>query len=117
MVVDDDDDILDVISVILEIHGYEAITISTGKNLIEKVKEFKPKVILLDVQLGNLEGRFLCKEIKQIEEHATIPIILFSANIAYVKDEKEYLCDDFIAKPFEVVSLIEMIKRYSNILN
>ncbi len=117
MVVDDDTDILDIVSLILNKHGYEPVTFTSAQGFIEKVMQVKPKVILLDVQLGGFDGRILCKQIKEIEEHAAIPVILFSANVNYAKNVKEYLCDDFIEKPFEILSLIEMINKHIDTLN
>ena len=109
MVIDDDRSTLDVVSIILESHGYEPIVLSSAHNIIEKIKEHKPKVILLDVHLGSTDSRVLCKEIKEIEDHSTTPIILFSANTEHVKSIKDYLCDDFIEKPFELTSLLGII--------
>ena len=113
MVIDDDDSIRDVVSIILESHGYEPILLNSSHNIIEKIAKHKPKVILLDVHLSGSDSRILCKEIKEIEEHSKIPIILFSANGAYANSVKDYLCDDFIEKPFELTSLMGMINKYS----
>ncbi|MEO6455494.1 MAG: response regulator [Ginsengibacter sp.] len=117
MVIDDDKEILDIISIILNNHGYEAVTFTSGNGIIEKIKEIKPKVILLDIQLGIFDGRLICKQIKEIEEHSTTPVILFSANIHYAKNVREYMCDDFLEKPFEIISLIEMINKHINTLS
>lgn len=112
MVVDDDKDILDVVSIMLNMHGYDAVLIDNGNGLLEKVKEVKPAIILMDIQLGPMDGRTICKEVKQIEEYAHTAIILFSANKRYKTDIHEYLCDDFIEKPFEIKSMMEKIKHY-----
>ncbi len=115
MIVDDDEEILEVVSIILGANGYETVKVNNGNNLIDKINEFKPKTILLDIQLAEMDGRLLCKEIKEIEEHFTVSIILFSANGHYAKTAKDYLCDDFIEKPFETAALVAMIDRYSTV--
>jgi len=112
MVVDDDTDILKVVSIILKGHGYDVVVLTTGRNLLAHVIEIKPNLVLLDVQLGDIDGRILCREIKAIEVYDQIPVILFSANTHYAKDIESYLCDDFIAKPFEMESLIKSISKY-----
>lgn len=117
LIVDDNKDILEVVSIVLENHGYEPVLLDSSHNIIERINELKPNVILLDVHLGSIDGRVLCKQIKEIEEHAAIPIILFSANIQHGDNVKEYLCDDFIEKPFEIASFIEMIGKHSNLPN
>ena len=113
MIVDDDEEILELVSMILEIHGYDTVMVNNGKNLIAKINEFKPKTILLDVQLAEMDGRLLCKEIKEIEEHFNISVILFSANGNYAKTAKDYLCDDFMHKPFDMETLVTMIGRHT----
>jgi DNA-binding response OmpR family regulator len=112
MVVDDDTDILKVVSIILKGRGYDVVVLTTGRNFLAHVVDIKPNLILLDVQLGDIDGRMLCSEIKAIEAYDKIPVILFSANTHYATDIKSYLCDDFIAKPFEMESLIKSIARY-----
>lgn len=113
MIVDDDKEILELVSIILEANRYDTLMVNNGKNLIEKINEFKPKTILLDIQLADMDGRILCREIKEIEDYLNISIILFSANRHYAKTAKDYLCDDFMDKPFELKALVEMIDKYS----
>ena len=67
MIVDDDKEILELVSMILETRDYETLMVNNGRNLKEKINEFKPKTILLDIQLAEMDGRLLCKEIKEME--------------------------------------------------
>ena len=113
MIVDDDKEILELVSIILKTHGYETVAINNGNNLVEKIKEFKPKTILLDIQLAEMDGRLLCKEIKEMEEHFNTSVILFSASNIYAKTVKDYLCDDFMEKPFEIAALVAMIDKHT----
>jgi DNA-binding response OmpR family regulator len=59
LAVDDDSDILEVLQFILEDSGYEVDTLSDGNNLMEKIREKMPDLILLDIMLGNTDGREL----------------------------------------------------------
>ncbi len=115
MIVDDDKEILELVTIILETHGFETIAINNGNNLIERIKKFNPKTILLDIQLAERDGRLLCKEIKEMEAHFNTAIILFSANGNYAKNIKDYLCDDFMEKPFELADLVAMIDKYTTV--
>lgn len=115
MIVDDDKEILELVSIILEKQDYETAAINSGKKLIEKINEFNPDTILLDIQLGDIDGRMLCKEIKEIAEHSNTSIILFSADSQYGENAKDYLCDDFIGKPFELNELIAIIDKHTKI--
>lgn len=115
LVIDDDIDILYVVGFILKGKGFEVIAFSSPPaNLIEKVKEVNPAVILLDIQLAGYDGRELCKLIKEVKEHAHIPVILFSANHHYKHGIDKYLCNDFIEKPFEIDHLLNKISYYAH---
>ena len=111
LAVDDDKDILDVLQLILEDSGYDVETLSDGKYLFERIKTHAPDLILLDIMLGNLDGRELCKDVKLSVDTKQIPVILVSAshNVDGVKDVNG--CPDaFVAKPFDIYELLETIK-------
>jgi DNA-binding response OmpR family regulator len=106
IVVDDNEDILEITKLILEDYDYEVITLSDGNLLPGTIKEHKPDLILLDIMLGNMDGRELCKLLKLNKETSNIPIILVSAshNITdYVALGTQV---DFLAKPFDINDLI-----------
>jgi two-component system phosphate regulon response regulator PhoB len=111
LAVDDDRDILDVIQYILEDSGYEVSTLSDGRYLFERIKTLSPDLILLDIMLGNLDGRELCKDVKAREETHDIPVILISAshNVGEHMDKKG-APNAFIAKPFDISELLDTIK-------
>jgi len=109
--VDDDRDILDVLQYILEESGYEVDTLSDGHFLFEKIEEHMPDLILLDIMLGNLDGRDLCRAVKNKLQTHDIPVVLISAshNVAASMDTKG-APDAFIAKPFDINDLLDVIK-------
>jgi DNA-binding response OmpR family regulator len=111
LAVDDDKDILEVLQFILEDSGYEVDTLSNGKYLFEEIKAHTPDLILLDILLGNLDGRELCKDVKSRLETHDIPVILISAshNIANTMNQIG-APDAFIAKPFDINYLLDTIK-------
>jgi len=53
----------------------------------------------------------LCKELKQIKKYSNIRVIIFSASVQDAERLKEYLCDDFISKPFDINQLIQTIEK------
>src|SRR4051794_12475062 len=113
LIIDDDTDILLVVGMILVKNGFKAVTFnSPPSNFVEEVIAIKPTVIVLDVQLGGYDGRELGKQIKEVKKLAHIPVILFSANNHFKYDLAEYLCDDFIEKPFAVDFFIDKIRYY-----
>jgi len=111
LAVDDDKDILDILQYILEDSGYEVETLSDGHFLFEKIRTHTPDLILLDIMLGNLDGRELCKAVKTTDATHDIPVILISAshNVADALNKKG-APDAFIAKPFDIDDLLSAIE-------
>ncbi len=111
LAVDDDKDILEVLQFILEDSGYEVDTLSDGKYLFEKIRTHAPDLILLDIMLGNLDGRELCKNVKTVEETHHIPVILVSAshNTTGLMNQ-DGAPNAFVAKPFDINELLDTIK-------
>ncbi|MES3017039.1 MAG: response regulator [Bacteroidota bacterium] len=111
LIVDDDLDILEVIGLILESEGYEVELVSNGQQIFDHISQFNPDLIILDVMLGDMDGREICRNIKNSEETLHIPIIMISAthNMA---DSIKKSCkpDDFIEKPFDIVNLITKVE-------
>lgn len=111
LAVDDDKDILEVLQFILEDSGYEVETLSDGHFLFEKIREHVPDLILLDIMLGNLDGRELCKAVKAEPETHDIPVILISAshNVSGSMNQNG-APNAFLAKPFDINELLHIIK-------
>jgi len=112
LAVDDDSDILDVIRIILEDEGYEVFTLANAKYVFEEVQQNSPDLILLDVMLGGLDGRDICRALKEHESYKKIPVVMISAshnldNLLLSPGAP----DNFLAKPFDIDRLVEMVKR------
>ncbi len=112
LVVDDNEDILDLILMILDMEGFATEGLSSGLQLQEKLKAYKPDLILLDVLLGDSDGRKLCHDIKSNSNTADIPVIMISASHAAYSLPKAYLKpNDFISKPFDIDDLVSTVRR------
>lgn len=115
LAVDDDSDILEVIQYILEDSGYEVETLTDGHQLLDKIKENQPDLILLDIMLGTLDGRDLCRSIKANKETHGIPVILISASHDVSNSLNQIGApNDYIAKPFDIDVLLGSISRQLN---
>jgi len=110
LAVDDNEDILEILRLILEDYGYEVKTITDGNLMFEEIKENRPDLILLDIMLGNMDGRELCKALKSNKETQDIPIILVSAshNLSdrFMPTSAHI---DFLAKPFDMMELLNKV--------
>ncbi|QXV67217.1 response regulator [Mucilaginibacter achroorhodeus] len=112
LAVDDDNDILDILQFILEDSGYKVDTLSDGNKFMDAVNENNPDLILLDVMLGNCDGRDLCKQLKKLEQTHNIPVVMISAshnsgNTINGEDGP----DEFVAKPFDINDLLGTIEK------
>jgi len=112
LAVDDNQDILEVLRYILEDSGYEVDTLNDGHQLFQQIKKSQPDLILLDIMLGDMDGRVLCKDVKESADTHNIPVILVSASHNIADSMKQNGApDDFIAKPFDMNDLLNTIER------
>jgi DNA-binding response OmpR family regulator len=112
LVVDDDEGILDAISMFLAEEGYTVSTTPKGEETYKKIDEFHPDVILLDVLMSGSDGRDICRKLKRDEKTRKIPVIMISAHPSAAKSVFEFGADDFLAKPFETEELILKVTQY-----
>jgi DNA-binding response OmpR family regulator len=116
LVVDDDIEILETIELILEIGGFNVSTLNNGEEIFTRIRNFNPNLILLDISLGNIDGRDLCEKLKANASTAKIPILLISG----LYDQKDfnvlnYGQDDFLSKPFQMDVLLQKISKILSI--
>lgn len=112
LVVDDDDDVLETIGLILEIGGYNVELLNDAKFIFEKIEDFNPDLILLDVVLGKIDGRVLCGQLKSDLKTKYIPILMISGLYTTKEiEEMEYTPDDFMTKPFKMDILLNKIEH------
>lgn len=79
IIVDDDRDTREMLTLALELEGFEVSEAANGLRLISKLHVDKPDVILLDVMMSWIDGFELCQAIKQNEEFRSIPVVFVSA--------------------------------------
>ena len=111
LIVEDDDNVRDTIELLLSSNGFKVFTCSTGKDIFNTLKSTEPYLVLLDVLLGDIDGREICKAVKSHPETAHIPVIIVSSvyNIYnIIMDEK---ANDVIPKPFTEDILLSRIQR------
>jgi CheY-like chemotaxis protein len=111
MIADDDPGILDAIGIVLEYEGYEVQSTPNGAVLLTMENEF-PDLLLLDIWMSGIDGRDICKHLKQKECTRSIPIVLISASKDIERSAMDAGADDFLAKPFEIDDLLEKIERH-----
>jgi|SRR5215207_4350551 len=111
LIVDDDPDIRTLVNILLKKQGYEVETASREEEVFEKIQQFKPTVVLLDVLLSGADGRKICQDIKENEATRNIPVIMFSAHPGAADKIDSYGADDFITKPVNADLLLEKVAQ------
>lgn len=111
LIIDDDTDVLEVVGTLLSEHGYEVEKTTKGVEVLERARFFKPHLILLDIILDDIDGRELCRLLKEAPETAAIPIIMMSAHPDVYQTILEHGANDIISKPYDDMQLLLRIKR------
>jgi DNA-binding response OmpR family regulator len=111
LVVDDDEDVLEVVTYILKSQGFEVCTHTTGLKVAEVVEKQKPNLILLDIRLPGKLGTEVYKELKQLY---STPILFFSAHADKEKTLRDYPAEGFVQKPFDIDTLVRKIRSHLN---
>lgn len=111
VVADDDNDILEAISLILESDGYEVKTVNNGGEILKWNREL-PDLFLLDLWMSGVSGKDLCLYLKKQKTTKRIPVLFISANRDVVQLTTECGADGYISKPFEMDDLLATIKSY-----
>ncbi|MBQ9277022.1 MAG: response regulator transcription factor [Lachnospiraceae bacterium] len=109
LIVDDDENIAELISLYLTKEFFETEIAYNGKDALELVKSFNPNLVLLDIMLPDLDGYEVCTEIRKTMQ---IPIIMLSAK-GEVFDKVLGLklgADDYMIKPFDSNELVARVK-------
>lgn len=108
LIVDDETDILEAMSLILESEKIETRSISDPGDMENTVSGFCPDLIIMDVYLGKASGIQLCRMIRNNPSTSHIPILLTTAGIL---DDKLPRYDGLLEKPFEIAELEAVVAK------
>jgi two-component system, chemotaxis family, chemotaxis protein CheY len=112
LVVDDDPDILEALSEILEAEGFEIRRARNGKEALERLEPDPPQLILLDLMMPVMDGWEFAQRMRQRPpDVARIPVIVLSADRNVGSKATELGAVGHLAKPFELNDLLEMVRR------
>ncbi len=119
LVVDDDPDLDESITMKLESDKFRVSKAYDGLEAWDKIKEERPDLIILDVMMPRKDGYEVCKEIKKDDQYKDITVVLLTAvgdavtTTTYThRDGNTTPADDFIPKPIDLDKLMEIVKEY-----
>ncbi len=115
LVIDDEPDMLDMLSLNLKKAGYQVSTAENASQAFKKIQQETPSLILLDIMLPEMSGTEICKKLKSEKTYAKIPILILSAKGEEVDKVLglELGAEDYVTKPF---SPRELLLRIKNVL-
>ena len=108
LIIEDDEKLREELKIFLNKNGYEATTLITFENTIQDILKINPDLILLDINLPNTDGEYICKEIRK---QSNMPIIIVTSR----DNELDELlsinngADHYITKPFNIQILLAKI--------
>jgi len=116
LAIDDEEAVLSLLKFKLSQFGHEVITANNGIDGIRKARKLEPDIILLDLVMPGMSGFRVCELLKSYNKTKDIPIFIFTAldRLEDVKRAYEKGADDYIVKPFEVVTINNTIETKFN---
>ena len=113
MIVDDETDLREMLNLMIRKEGYETATAENGEDFLNKIDEFQPDLVTLDVMMPGLTTREI---LEKLPEKKTKPKIILLTVVRYSEEEKQKLYQkgivDYVTKPFEMDNLINTIQKY-----
>jgi DNA-binding response OmpR family regulator len=109
LVVDDDPNILDFLSMYLESEGYDVLTALDGQKALSVIEHEAPDLVLLDIMMPSVDGLTICE---QVREYSPVPIIIISA-LGHEEQKVKALdlgADDYLTKPFGIQELLARVR-------
>lgn len=111
VLLDDDPDICTMTETVLQFAGMTVQTTNSPAGLNQLLQDYAPRVLLLDMLLGNTDGRDVCRSLRADDTNAGLYIVMMSGHSDAGESCKEAGADDFIEKPFDLDVLTAKLKK------
>lgn len=112
--IDDNTEIQELVRVFLDTYGYPIVQVDDGINGLAMIRQLKPNLVLLDLDLPGLNGMEVIKHVKADPNLSHIPIIAFSGSV--IPDDRAKLLaagfKDLLSKPTAITDLLKMVEIY-----
>lgn len=112
--IEDDQDMIDLVSIILERHGYQVEGFVRSEGVEKDLLDIRPSLILLDIMMPHVDGFEVYKRLKEADELREVPIIVISAMKKAVEEiemEGRIEVEGCLVKPFSINDLVNVIKE------
>ncbi|MBC8052632.1 MAG: response regulator transcription factor [Sphingobacteriaceae bacterium] len=110
--VDDNQNLLDIYEIILVAEGYTVMTSIFPENMFKLISEFEPHLIILDINMNEINGLDVCKEVKSYINNKNTPVIIISSDESIHTAICDFNATAIILKPFEINDLTSAVKLH-----
>ncbi|MCI0405879.1 MAG: response regulator [candidate division Zixibacteria bacterium] len=119
LVVDDEPEITEIVQAFLENVGYQVMAENSSVMGVERARNFKPDLILLDISMPHMDGYDVCKELKKSKVTSGIPVVFLSGKDAKEDGGRSFQSggDMYIKKPFSCERLLDIVRIVLSSLN
>lgn len=115
LVVDDEFEIRQLLSTMLTMMGYQSFMAQDGLDALEKIPQYQPDILILDVMMPRMDGLTLCRQLRDREETAALPIIMLSgkAHQEAIQEGLQAGANRYLVKP---TGLDELTRNINEVL-
>ena len=108
LIVEDDEKLRNELKIFLKKNGYEVEVLEVFKNTLQDIININPDLVLLDINLPNSDGEYICKEIRKT---SSMPIIIVTSRDSEIDEllSINYGADHYITKPYNIKKLLSKI--------
>jgi len=114
MIVDDDPQLMRVLSMFFDLEGYHVIQALDGRQALDMLQEYSPDIILLDLMMPEVGGEEVVKQMRASSKLTHIPVVIFTAAETREAELKAAGATHFIAKPFSLDGLRDTVQQAIN---
>lgn len=113
LIVDDEPEILMLVSARLKASGYDVVTASDGQEGLDKAKAEMPDIMLLDVMMPKMDGYKVCGLLKADTRYQKIPIVMFTARAGSADEEmrEDVGANGYLSKPLDSEAMLKLIEE------
>ncbi|MCG2617411.1 response regulator [Terrimonas sp. NA20] len=111
LVLDDDLDLLEMVTLVLRTHGMEVVSVNDHTEFFPVLNRYRPDLIILDIYLQEADGRELCREMKAMDQFSKVPVLLYSAGHISAASIEDCHANGFLQKPFDISNLLKRINE------
>lgn len=112
LIADDDADMLELLTVMLEGEGYTVLKAENGLQAVEMARKELPALVMLDIHMPVMDGLKACKEIKTDKVTRTVPVVMLTVegSIHEIQQAISYGAKTYITKPSSKAEILKVVK-------